>query len=304
MQIKLVEIAQEDLDELAFNWQYAVNASRPNWKNGQLSSTTIIQPSSNELLRYYVPGESTGSTALSDANYSWVWANNDGTKISAHMFALDWADSKDVLASPRITTVPGYSAHIEMVTKRYFPDSWENIDFDTLSTYGNLSGFSITSISPQPDLSKEQDLGVIFDIKPELVGADMIKMKLHFPITTFADEWITYDYRLAGADNDDDDYISEPIFNTRTFDTTVMLHDGETILFGGVNNDHTTIVNDKIPILGDLPFIGRFFQSKYSKSSKNNLLIFITARLVKPDGSAFFPDRQLARGVPEFGNID
>ena len=83
-----------------------------------------------------------------------------------------------------------------------------------------------------------------------------------------------------------------------------MLHDGETIVFGGVNKDDTTTINDKIPILGDLPLIGRFFQSRYSKSGKANLLIFITARLVKPDGSAFFPERKLARGVPEFGKVE
>ena len=314
VQIKLVEIAQDDLDELAFNWQYSVNTNSTYYTNGRdyanpmrsgdLTRATIIQPSSNELLRYYVPDNHTGSSVLSDSTYSFVWANSDGTKISAHMSVLDWADSKDVLASPRITTVPGHTAKIKMVTKRYFPDDWNNIDFDTLASWGDgYNGVSITNVSPQPDLSKEKELGVVFNIKPELVGTDMIKMKLDFPITTFADEWVTYDYR-TGDDDDDDDYISEPVFNERKFNTTVMLHDGETIVFGGMNKDDTTLVNDKIPILGDLPFIGRFFQSKYSKSSKGSLLVFITARLVKPDGSAFFPDRQIVRGVPEFGNID
>ena len=311
VQIKLIEIAQDDLDELAFNWQYSVNTNQSYYTNGRdygtsgsdLTRATIIQPSSNELLRYYIP-DNHMTTQLEDANYSFMWANSDGTKISAHMSALDWADSKDVLASPRITTVPGHTAMIKMVTKRYFPDDWDSVDFDTLASWGeNYNGYSVTAVSPQPDLSKEEELGVTFTIKPELVGTDMIKIPLKFPIKTFANEWVTYDYR-TGDDDDDDDYISMPVFNKRSFNTTVMLHDGETIVFGGVNKDDTTTVSDKIPILGDLPFIGRFFQSKYSKSSKGNLLVFITARLVKPDGSAFFPDRQLARGVPEFGNID
>ena len=303
VQIKLVEIAQDDLDELAFNWQYQVNTNTPYYTpNGDLSKATIIQPSSNELLRYYIPDKHT-TTQLEDANYSFIWANSDGTKITANMFALDWADSKDVLASPRITTVPGHTAKIKMVTKRYFPDDWNNIDIDIPSIPPGYTGMVFTEASPQPDLSKEKELGVTFTIKPELVGTDMIKIPLNFPITTFADEWVTYDYR-TGVDDDDDDYISMPVFNERKFNTTVMLHDGETIVFGGVNKDDTTTVSDKIPILGDLPLIGRFFQSKYSDSSKSHLLVFITAKLVKPDGSAFFPDRQLARGIPEFGNIE
>ncbi|MBR6314768.1 MAG: hypothetical protein IKR49_09075 [Clostridia bacterium] len=67
LQIKLVEMMQEDIDELAFNWQYAVNANQSYYTDGRSSVTplsggpreltraSVIQSSSNELLRYYVP---------------------------------------------------------------------------------------------------------------------------------------------------------------------------------------------------------------------------------------------------------
>ena len=43
-------------------------------------------------------------------------------------------------------------------------------------------------------------------------------------------------------------------------------------------------VNDKVPILGDIPLLGRLFRSSYEHSEKRNLLIFVTARLVDPNG--------------------
>ena len=299
LQIKFVEMTQNDIDELAFNWQYAVNANTSRTTpNGDLSRATIIESSSNQLMRYYVPDEAVSSDPLSDATYSFIWANSDGTKITANMFALDWADSNDVLSSPRITTLSGQTAKIEMVTVRYFPEEWETIDVDTVIPQ---YGMSVTRVTPQPTLDKEMKLGVNFEIRPELTPDGLIKMKLDFPITTFADEWIIYDNT---ANDDDGDYIKMPVFNTRRINTDIMLYDGETIVLGGVNKDDTTTVNDKIPILGDLPVVGRLFQSKYSTSEKSSLLIFLSCRLVKPDGTAYYPDKQIERGVPNFGRIE
>ena len=131
----------------------------------------------------------------------------------------------------------------------------------------------------------------------------MIKLHLHFPIETFADEWIIYDNTNGGA-NDDGDYIQMPVFNKREITCDVILGDGETIVLGGVCRDDTTTVHDKFPILGDIPIIGRLFQSRYTTASKNNLLIFLTGRLVKPDGTAYNPRQQIQRGLPSFGRIE
>ena len=303
LQIKLVEMTQKDIDELAFNWQYAVNSNQsPTLDNGKtMSRATIIQSSSNELLRYYMP-DNHSTTMLQDSNYAFMWANSDGTKITANMFALDWADSKDVLASPRITTLPGHTAKIEMVTVRYFPEDWDTIDVDTVFV---ANGTSVTRATPQPNLDKEKRLGPIFNIRPEIMrrgGEKLIKLHLDFPIETFSDEWVIYDSTTSGGD--DDDYIAMPVFNTRSISCDVILGDGETIVLGGVGKDDTSTINDKIPILGDLPIIGRLFQSKYSNASKNNLLIFLSGRLVKPDGSAYNPAKQIERGLPSFGRLE
>ena len=92
-----------------------------------------------------------------------------------------------------------------------------------------------------------------------------------------------------------------PIFDRREINTVITVYDGDTVVLGGVASDVTEVVYDKIPVLGDLPFIGRLFQSRYTNAEKRNLLVFLTCKLVKPDGTPFYPQEERNRGVPNFG---
>ena len=66
--------------------------------------------------------------------------------------------------------------------------------------------------------------------------------------------------------------------------THVTLWDGATLVMGGLTREETKKVNDKVPLLGDLPAVGRLFRSSGEGATKRNLLIFVTARLVSPGG--------------------
>jgi general secretion pathway protein D len=78
--------------------------------------------------------------------------------------------------------------------------------------------------------------------------------------------------------------INQPVFNIRSVETNLQVLDGQTAVLGGLINESTQEINDKVPVLGDLPLVGRLFQSKVSERTKKNLLIFVTARLIRPNG--------------------
>ncbi len=316
---KFIEISQNDLDELAFNYQLSVNSAVSATSaagDGKYTATrkTRWDEGSNALMRYYKTdtGNDTASDPMTDSTFSYVWANDRGTRFVASMFALNWASSEDVLSSPRVTTLPDQMATIEMVTERYFPDEWEIVDLSMNNAGGSSdsSGSSgstywiPTSAGPQPTFESEPTpLGIKFSITPKIVDLDrrMINADINLPILTLSG-WMEYDARTIETDGSvDGEYYRMPIFDKRVIKTEVTVYDGETIVLGGVAQDTTTVVNDKIPILGDLPLVGRLFQSKYTESEKRNLLVFLTCRLVKPDGSAFFPDEDRSRGLPDFG---
>jgi general secretion pathway protein D len=70
----------------------------------------------------------------------------------------------------------------------------------------------------------------------------------------------------------------------RKVSTGVSIWDGQTVGLGGLIREDVQDVEDKLPILGDLPFIGRMFRSESEQHFKRNLMIFVTAHLIDPSG--------------------
>ena len=78
--------------------------------------------------------------------------------------------------------------------------------------------------------------------------------------------------------------MEQPFFSERSITTNISIYNGATVVMGGLITEQRKSMEDKVPFLGDIPFIGRFFRSRSEWSSKRNLLIFVTARLVDPAG--------------------
>ena len=75
-----------------------------------------------------------------------------------------------------------------------------------------------------------------------------------------------------------------PELGKRSIDAKVRVKDGETIVLGGIISNSIERREEKMPILGSIPLFGRLFQNRTEESSKTNLLIFVTARLINTDG--------------------
>jgi general secretion pathway protein D len=86
----------------------------------------------------------------------------------------------------------------------------------------------------------------------------------------------------------------QPIFSVRQLQTKVPIWDGATVVMGGLTREEVARVNDKVPVIGDIPLIGRLFRSEGEATQKRNLLVFVTAHLISPGGSL---KRQNVRGV-------
>jgi general secretion pathway protein D len=66
--------------------------------------------------------------------------------------------------------------------------------------------------------------------------------------------------------------------------TNVSVWDGQTVVLGGLMREDVQKTEDKVPIIGDIPFVGRAFRTNVDQHIKRNLIIFVTARLVTPGG--------------------
>ena len=84
--------------------------------------------------------------------------------------------------------------------------------------------------------------------------------------------------------------MNQPFFHVRSIDSKVSITPGATVVMGGLITEQRKAMDDKVPFLGDLPYVGRLFRSHAEQTVKRNLLIFVTGRLITPAG------RELALG--------
>jgi len=84
-----------------------------------------------------------------------------------------------------------------------------------------------------------------------------------------------------------------PKFTVRQLVTTVNVWDNQTVVLGGLITSTVQSTKNKVPIVGDLPLFGRFFQSQSKATDKKNLMIFVTATIVDPAGSRVHSDDEL-----------
>ena len=78
--------------------------------------------------------------------------------------------------------------------------------------------------------------------------------------------------------------MNQPFFHVRSIDSKVSITPGATVVMGGLITEQRKAMDDKVPFLGDLPYIGRLFRSHAEQTIKRNLLIFVTGRLITPAG--------------------
>ena len=78
--------------------------------------------------------------------------------------------------------------------------------------------------------------------------------------------------------------MEQPFFPVRSIDSKVSITPGATVVMGGLITEQRKAMDDKIPFLGDLPYVGRLFRSHAEQTIKKNLLIFVTGRLITPAG--------------------
>lgn len=271
IQAKFIEIEQNDLKELGFNWVVSNNPTSTS--NGVFS----IKDSKSNL-------STVNSTAPTLAQYK---LNTGGFGMTFDVNALNQVDSRNLLSSPRITTMNGQEASIRMVREVYFPDDYT--EAETTTTSGGTSGNDTYSyISSIPEFADPTELGIILRVTPDVdIDHRTITMRVNPTVQSFV-TWTEYNYTVSTQAKPVS--IRKPVIAARTIDTKITIYDGETIVLGGILKDTTKTINDRVPLIGEIPLIGRFFQSIGTESTKVNLLIFLTCRLVKPDGTAFFPD--------------
>ena len=114
-----------------------------------------------------------------------------------------------------------------------------------------------------------EDIGIILEVTPSINPDGYVRMTIKPEIS-----------ELSARTTQITESLSSPIITRRTADTTVTVRDGQTIILGGLISDRYESREQKVPLLGDIPIIGKLFTSTSEKSTKTELLIVLTPHVI------------------------
>lgn len=210
--------------------------------------------------------------------------------VNAVVRALSQQQGTDLLSAPKVTVLSGNPATITVAQEMRYPQSFGQTQSQVgtgNASGGGSAGVAITAGTPQE--FTQRNVGVELKVTPTVEEDDYsISLDLNPRVTEF-DGFVEYggpSIAISGSTTVTvPSGFYQPIFSVRDISTKVTIWDGATLVMGGLTREEVKKVNDKVPILGDLPLIGRAFRSKGESSQKRNLLIFVTANLVSPGGA-------------------
>ncbi len=165
-----------------------------------------------------------------------------GTNVDLELSAMVAEGQGEVVSSPRLITANQKEAFIEQGVEIAYQESTEG-------------GAAATAF-------KKAVLSL--RVTPQITPDDRVIMDLQI-----------------NKDSVGDIFGGVPSINTREINTQVLVENGETVVLGGVYEESTNDGTSKVPFLGDLPLIGALFRSKTKRDSKEELLVFITPKIIK-----------------------
>lgn len=196
--------------------------------------------------RLDLSGRTIRSSDRSDLGFSLTFS---GPTISAFLQAVRSSSSSNLLSTPQLLTLNREPASIVV---------GQNVPFIT----GKTTSGSTQASDPFQTIVR-QDVGVTLQVTPFITPADAIELQVSQSASSVADE----------------NRASDIITNTRRILTKVQLKDGQGVMLGGLRSTQTDHSVSAVPILGDIPYLGRAFRYESNRVRTTNLVVLITARI-------------------------
>lgn len=308
VQIRMIEVSDARVKELGFDWllgQFNVPGSERVFASGggqsapgevlPFAGRTVtgglrsvgevlgIRSSSSKIGRTMVPGfdaKSPGTVAVSGVLTD--------PQFQGVLRGLNQSKGIDVVAAPTLFAKSGQRATLKMVREFRYPKEYDAAETPTSTAGGGLGKPS------SPRSFEKRDVGVIFEVEPVIGQNKVIDLNLSPSFLEF-EGFIDYGQDFTNSTVDRitgqpiyftvENQILQPIFRTNRISTTVSIWDGCTVVLGGAAYEKSFRADDKVPVVGDLPLVGRAFQSKVKQVERTNVLFFVTARIVDPGGN-------------------
>lgn len=314
---RVVEINQTDLNSLAINGTLAANPasliSGGNPGGTRFTSSSIGVSTGNQGASGLRPSDAissflgVGASAISPAesatepNKFGIAGLLDGNRFRILIEALSQKESFDLMTAPSIMINDGAQGTITVAREFYYPTEFDEAQVTAATVSSNT-----TVVPAWPTEFQARNVGVVLTAQPRItVDRQRVFLTLKPDITEF-DGYINYGARIFSSASDalpaavtgrppvplgsviTNNIINQPVFSVRSVENAQLeIQDGHTMVLGGLIREDISTIEEKVPILGDMPLMGRLFRSKAEQAIKKNLLIFVSVRILRPDGEPY-----------------
>jgi type IV pilus assembly protein PilQ len=266
---RIMEVNRDLLRDIGFDWgtgsQGAEDANLSyidlSSKNSSATKTLGVHSLGDRGITPSAFGPKTTSLTTSNTGLKVAFRKLTGSEFETIIHALEEDARANTLSAPTILTLNNQEASILVGTK--FPIVKTQTSTETNRIIGG-------------ELDYYQDIGIQLNVIPQISGEeeDFINMIVHPAITSSTETVKVSDGNTT--------LVEYPKIVSREAETQIIIRDGETIVIGGLLKDVKTKQEIGVPILSKLPLLGWLFRRNTYDTEKIDLLVFITAHIIKP----------------------
>jgi general secretion pathway protein D len=225
--------------------------------------STALSPALATILKALTPSED-GSLpaaalgALSSPTLAVAKLDPDGFSFAAVLKAISTSSKANLLSTPSILTLDNEEAKILVGQEVPFRTG-------TYTTTTDGANNPFTTI-------QRQDVGVTLTVTPHIHEGESVRLEVSQEVSQVV---------LSALAVSEANPFSDVVTNKRTIDTTVLADDRQTIVLGGLIQDDIQTTKKKVPLLGDIPLLGKLFQNTEDQRVKRNLLVFLRPTVLR-----------------------
>ena len=255
----IVEVSPSDSADFGFQWQGLLGKRGD--KFGVVTGTNFSgsgRPSIIDINTSAAQGQINVGAGL---NIGLLSVINGVTSLAAIAKVLQSQSETNIISTPNLITLDNEEAKIVV---------GENVPFIT-GQFTSAAGGATTN--PFQTIERK-DVGITLRIKPQVGEGGAVRM------TIFQEQSSVKETTAAGTTN------AGPSTTKRSIENTVVVDDGAILVLGGLIEDRFVTTKSKVPILGDIPFLGALFRSESRERRRTNLMVFLRPVVLRDADSA------------------
>ncbi len=258
----IVEMEVIDGQELGLQWLFAdndgvfgSNITKGDARLGGIAGSQLAEGGGDTPDGVNLGGLAAALAGTGGTTLGWAQLDSMGLSMTVILNALNETANTNILSTPSILTLDNQEAFITV---------GQQVPFVT-GSYTNTGAGGEGAQNPFQTIERE-NVGITLTVTPHINDGDSVVLDIMQEVSSISKTSVI---------------ASDVITNERKIQTKILALDGQVVVLGGLIKDDVQDAQQKVPLLGDIPYLGRLFRSDAERVSKQNLMVFIRTTIIR-----------------------